>query len=91
VDSSGRHIALAPGGNIVKSNSTFKIDHPLEPTSKYLSHSSFESPDMKNLYDGVAELDAQGEAVVELPVWFEALNKEIRGLRASESARGPCS
>lgn len=31
-----------------------------------------------NLYNGVILLDAQGEAIVELPKWFEALNKEFR-------------
>jgi len=33
---------------------------------------------MKNIYDGVATLDAQGEAVVQLPEWFEALNRDFR-------------
>jgi hypothetical protein len=30
---------------------------------------------MKNFYDGVATLDAKGEATVTLPAWFEALNQ----------------
>jgi hypothetical protein len=33
---------------------------------------------MKNIYDGVAVLDASGEAVVTLPAWFEVLNREFR-------------
>ncbi len=33
---------------------------------------------MKNLYDGVVTLDSYGEAVVELPEWFEALNQDFR-------------
>ncbi len=33
---------------------------------------------MKNIYDGVATLGAGGEAVVELPEWFEALNQDFR-------------
>jgi hypothetical protein len=33
---------------------------------------------MKNIYDGVATLDAQGTAVVQLPDWFEALNQDFR-------------
>ena len=57
--------------------STFKIDHPLDPARKYLSHSAVESPDMKNIYDGVVLLDANGEAEVELPIWFEALNTDF--------------
>jgi hypothetical protein len=44
----------------------FRIDHPLDPANKYLNHSAVESPDMKNIYDGVVTLDADGEAVVEL-------------------------
>jgi hypothetical protein len=56
----------------------FRIDHPLDPANKYLSHASVESPDLKTFYDGIAELDINGEAVVELPGWFEALNKDFR-------------
>ena len=41
-------------------------------------HAAVESPDMKNLYDGIAVLDSGGEAVVELPLWFEALNRDFR-------------
>jgi hypothetical protein len=37
-----------------------------------------ESPDIKNIYDGVIQLDRKGEAWVELPEWFEALNKDFR-------------
>jgi hypothetical protein len=56
----------------------FKIDHPLEPRAKYLNHSSVESPDMKNVYDGVETLDSDGSAWVKLPSWFEALNRDFR-------------
>jgi hypothetical protein len=41
-------------------------------------HVAIESSDMKNLYDGIATLDATGSAVVELPTWFQALNKDFR-------------
>ncbi|HEY9604310.1 MAG TPA: shufflon system plasmid conjugative transfer pilus tip adhesin PilV [Allocoleopsis sp.] len=64
--------------HITKAGGGFKIDHPLEPARKYLYHSFVESPDMKNIYDGVATLDANGEAVVNLPDWFEVLNKDFR-------------
>ena len=33
---------------------------------------------MKNVYDGVVVLDTSGEAWVELPDWFEALNQDFR-------------
>jgi len=53
----------------------------IAPTSiphKYLSHSFVESPDMKNLYDGLVTLDANGQAEVRLPAWFETLNTDVR-------------
>lgn len=56
----------------------FRIDHPLDPEYRYLQHSSVESPDMKNVYDGVATLDADGAAWVTLPDYFEALNRDVR-------------
>jgi hypothetical protein len=76
---------LTPAGSVniskdlqVNGRKSFKMDHPLYPDRKYLFHSSIESPDMKNMYDGVVVLDANGEAVVELPQWFQALNKDLR-------------
>jgi hypothetical protein len=65
-------------GYLTKSGGGFKIDHPLDPENQYLYHSFVESPDMKNVYDGVVVLDANGEAWVELPAWFEALNEDFR-------------
>ncbi|NOZ94776.1 MAG: hypothetical protein GXP47_08580 [Acidobacteria bacterium] len=65
-------------GNVSKGGGSFKIDHPLDPVNEYLSHSFVESPDMKNVYDGNVALDANGEAVVELPEYFEALNRDFR-------------
>jgi hypothetical protein len=65
-------------GSLSKAGGSFKIDHPADPANKYLYHSFVESPDMKNIYDGVTNLDAQGEAVVQLPAWFGVLNKEFR-------------
>jgi hypothetical protein len=56
----------------------FKIDHPLDPANKYLRHASVECSDLKTFYDGIAELDAVGEAVVALPEWFGTLNKDFR-------------
>ncbi len=65
-------------GMLSKGGGSFKIDHPLDPANQYLYHSFVESPDMKNIYDGVATLDANGEATVTLPDWFEALNQDFR-------------
>jgi hypothetical protein len=76
-------------GNLSKEGGSFKIDHPLDPANKYLYHSFVESPDMKNIYDGVVTLDGNGEAVVVLPDWFDALNKDFRYQLTSIGAPGP--
>ncbi len=65
-------------GSLSKGGGSFLIDHPLDPANKSLYHSFVESPDMKNIYDGLAVLDANGEAVVTLPDWFGALNTAFR-------------
>jgi hypothetical protein len=65
-------------GTLSKSAGTFKIDHPLDPTNKYLSHSFVESPDMMNVYNGNVRLGGDGTVVVELPAYFEALNRDFR-------------
>lgn len=65
-------------GTLSKSSGSFKIDHPLDPENMYLSHSFVESPDMMNIYNGVIVLGRDGTAVVELPDYFEALNRDFR-------------
>ncbi len=65
-------------GNISKSSGSFAIDHPLDPAGKLLYHSFVESPYAMNMYDGVANLNARGEATVALPEYFDALNKDVR-------------
>ena len=65
-------------GTLTKGGLAFKIDHPLDPENMYLNHSGVESPDMMNIYNGNVTLDVNGEAWVELPEWFEALNQDFR-------------
>ncbi len=65
-------------GTLSKSGGSFKIDHPLDPENRTLSHSFVESPDMMNVYNGNVTTNASGEAVVELPEYFEALNRDFR-------------
>jgi len=65
-------------GTLYKGGGAFKIDHPLDPANKYLYHSFVESPDMMNVYNGNVTLNGNGEATIELPNWFEALNKDFR-------------
>ncbi len=65
-------------GTLSKGGGSFRIDHPLDPADRVLSHSFVESPDMMNIYNGTARLDASGEAEVILPDYFEALNRDFR-------------
>jgi hypothetical protein len=44
-------------------------DHPLDPKNKLLFPSFVESPDVKNLYDGIATLDKNAAAVIQLPLY----------------------
>jgi hypothetical protein len=71
---------VAISGKLSKGGGSFKIDHPLDPANKYLYHSFVESPDMMNVYNGIVALDARGDGIVELPDWFEALNRDFRYL-----------
>jgi hypothetical protein len=69
---------VAVTGTLSKGGGSFKIDHPLDPENRYLYHSFVESPDMMNVYNGNVVTDADGLAVVTLPEWFEALNRDFR-------------
>ena len=66
------------GGLYVSGQKDFKIDHPVDPANKYLFHSSVESSEMMNIYTGTVTSDAEGVATVQLPDWFEALNRDFR-------------
>ena len=56
----------------------FMIDHPLDPLNKYLVHSCVESNEMMNVYSGNILTDGEGLATVELPSYFESLNRDFR-------------
>ncbi|MEA1875052.1 MAG: hypothetical protein U9N51_11610 [Bacteroidota bacterium] len=65
-------------GNFASSGTkSFVIDHPTDPENKILKHFCMESPEVLNLYRGNVMLDANGEAVVELPDYFESINKNF--------------
>jgi hypothetical protein len=76
-------------GTIFAGTKDFKIDHPTDPANKYLLHASVESSEMMNIYSGNATLDGSGEAVVQLPAWFEAVNGDFRYQLTSIGAPGP--
>ncbi len=62
----------------------FTIDHPLDPANKVLRHYCLEGPEVWNVYAGNAQL-MNGQAVVELPEYYSALNlagSEVYGLTA---------
>ena len=89
------HMTIDPGGTVhvfgtlTKGAGSFMIDHPLDPANKYLYHSFVESPDMMNIYNGIVVLDGKGEAVVTLPDWFRALNRDFRYQLTAIAAPGP--
>lgn len=64
-------------GTLHKGGGGFRIDHPLDPANKYLSHSFVESPEMLNVYRGTVRTDSAGEAVVTVPEYVEALNEHF--------------
>jgi hypothetical protein len=83
VQGPGTHAGLFSGdvqitGTLKKGGGGFSIDHPLAPAQMYLNHAFVESSEMKNVYDGVVQLDENGAAQVDLPPWFEALNGDFR-------------
>ncbi|HEX8814648.1 MAG TPA: hypothetical protein VF753_04030 [Terriglobales bacterium] len=65
-------------GTLTANTKKFKIDDPLDPANKYLEHASVESSELMNIYTGNITTDANGEATVQLPKWFEALNTDFR-------------
>lgn len=80
-----RYLGTIAGAFGVFSNGTlggsgtkaFQIDHPDDPANKYLRHFSMESDEVLNYYRGNATFDANGEAVVELPDYFDGINRNF--------------
>jgi len=57
---------------------SFQIDHPLDPANKYLNHFCSEGPEPLNVYSGNIITDAKGFATVNLPEYFESINRDFR-------------
>ena len=66
---------IALGDLTVSGTKNFRIDHPQDPANKYLNHFSIESNEVLNIYRGTVAFDQNGIAVVQLPDWFDAVNK----------------
>ncbi len=65
-------------GTIDNSKSGIIMDDPLDPENKWLRHGSVNSPDMMNIYNGNVTTDGDGAAIVTLPEYFTALNRDFR-------------
>ena len=76
-DSSGFYGVLSNGDFGATGTKTFIIDHPLDPSNKYLKHFSIESNEVLNMYRGNVVLDANGNANIKLPRYFKAINKNF--------------
>ncbi len=76
-------------GSVIKAGGSYKIDHPNDPAGKYLQHGFVGSSDQKNVYDGVVVLSSAGDAWIQLPEWFEALNGDFRYQLTAIGAPGP--
>jgi hypothetical protein len=69
---------LVTGSLNVSGTKNFRIDHPLDPANRYLIHFASEGPEPFNVYAGNVVLDDTGQARIELPEWFEAINIDYR-------------
>ncbi|MCB9191697.1 MAG: hypothetical protein H6603_01600 [Flavobacteriales bacterium] len=78
-----RYLGGQAGANGVFSNGNFTatgtknftIDHPTDPANKFLRHFSSESNEVLNIYRGNVTFDANGEALVEMPDYYDLINK----------------
>ncbi len=62
-------------GTLSATNKTFRIPHPLEPVTKLLVHGALEGPEHAVYYRGEGQL-AEGQAIITLPRYFEALTRQ---------------
>ncbi len=65
-------------GTVTRSAAASRIDHPLDPENRWLTHAGVESPERKSVYDGTVILDEDGEATVALPPYVSKLNADFR-------------
>ncbi len=73
----GPGFGVYSNGNFGSSGTkSFMIDNPLDPENKFLKHFCIESPEVLNMYRGTVILNANGEAIITLPEYFDAINIE---------------
>jgi hypothetical protein len=64
-------------GNFYATGSkAFQIDHPLNPENYYLNHFCTEGPEPYNVYRGNVVTDEKGYATIQLPDYFESINRD---------------
>ncbi|MFK7786427.1 MAG: hypothetical protein AB8B56_15005, partial [Crocinitomicaceae bacterium] len=73
----GWYGTLSIGNSGATGVKAFTIDHPADPANKMLKHFSVESNEVLNLYRGIVNLDGNGQATVELPVYFDLINTNV--------------
>jgi hypothetical protein len=77
------------GNFYAQGSKNFRIPHPLDPDNKYLIHAAIESSEVLNMYTGNARLNDRGEADVQFPAWFSAINIDFRYQLTAVGAAGP--
>lgn len=76
--SSAGYGVYSNGNFAANGTKSFQIDHPLDPENRILNHYCAEGPEPMNIYSGTITLDQAGAAVVQLPAYFEAINRDFR-------------
>ncbi len=72
------HVYIGGGCTGCAGPSLLQIDDPLDPAHKYLQHSSVASSQQLDVYSGNVTTNAKGFATVQMPRWFQALNRSFR-------------
>jgi hypothetical protein len=80
---------LYVSGTIYGGSKSFRIDDPRDPAHKYLEHTCVESSEMKNVYDGIAIMNSDGEADVQMPSYCQTLNEDFRYQLTAVGASAP--
>ncbi len=65
-------------GSIDQSLAAVKMDDPRAPTERYLNQATVVGGEMLTMYNGNVTTDAKGVAVVKVPAYVEAINKDFR-------------
>ncbi len=70
------HAVYAIGSLAATGTKSFQIDHPLNPENYFLNHFCSEGPEPYNVYRGNVVTDAKGYATIQLPDYFESINRD---------------